>query len=161
MTATTALSTPKGNVFSGARARLTVDGVVIGYATGVSAQEVVDYEPIKVLDAIYTVEWVPTSYDVSMTFSRIRLIGDTLKGGKTLSIFPQVGKNGEDLLKNVLALAQRELTAQIEDPTTGTMMAIATGIVIPRHSWSISSRGIVGEDIEVLARLLYEEADSQ
>ena len=61
------------DVLTGARARFSISGVKVGYATGVSVREMLTMEPLKVLDEIQVKEHVPIDYEVSMTADMVRL----------------------------------------------------------------------------------------
>ena len=149
--------TPKGLVFTGARARLSVNGQVVGYATNCTGSEEIQYEPIRVLDHIQTVEFVPIGYDVTFSASRVRLIGQPIRG-PDLAIFPKLGNNDAQHLQNILNLA--DLTAQIEDSITSQIFMILEQCKVARHNWTVVARGIVGEDIEFVGVRARDESES-
>lgn len=150
-------STPKGLVFTGARARFSVDGKIIGYATNCSGSEEITYEPIQVLDHIQTVEFVPTGYNVSFTASRVRLITRSLKS-PSLNIFPKVGVDDAEHLRNILDMG--DMDALIEDSRTGERFMELEQLKVASHNWTITARGIVGEDITFVAIRMRDEADA-
>ena len=79
-----------GNVLTGARARFSLNGKQVGYATGVTVREMIQYEPIKTLDNIQTVEHAPTDYEVSMTAEFVRIIGSTMAIVSTTEDSPSI-----------------------------------------------------------------------
>ena len=143
-----------GNVLTGARARLSLNGVKVGYATGVSVRESITYEPIKVLDNIQVSEHVPVDYDVSMTADVVRIVGLTLK---SQSWFPSQGSTPEQHLTNILASG--ELKATIEDNETQQIVMNVEGVRISERNVNISARGVVGENVSMVALRARDESD--
>ena len=146
---------PEQNVvFTGARARFLINGVKIGWATNVSVSEEITYEPVEVLDNIQVQEHVPTAYRVTLTASRVRIVGKTLK---SQGFFPSVGANAEAHLSNILT--NGELACTIEDNETGAILAQFTQVKIASHNWAVNARGIVGNDVTFVAILLKDESE--
>jgi hypothetical protein len=131
----------KGRIFTGARARFSINGVKIGYARNVNVSESINYEAVEVLDNIEVEEYAPVSYTVTMTCSMFRIIGETLK---SMGLFPSNGSNTSDHLSNILV--QGDLVATIEDSKTGKIFSTLEGVKIQSHNWTVDARGIVGED---------------
>jgi len=144
----------KGRLFTGARARFSINGVKVGYARNVALTESITYEPVAVLDNIEVEEYVPTGYEVRFTASMFRIIGETLK---TLTWFPPVGGNVEEHLENILVSG--ELTATIEDTKTTRIFATVEQVKIASHNWTIDARGVVGEDVEFVAIRVRDESE--
>lgn len=138
-------------VFAGARARLKVEGNVIGFASGVSGEEMVDYEPIDVLDLLEVREHVPVAYRVSMSAQIFRVVGSPLKqyGNAAFSVFPK-----QD---NILTTG--ELTASIEDSVTGSAIMSMQGVKCAGHSWDVSARGVVSESTNFVCIRCLDEAE--
>ena len=146
-----------GIVLTGARARFSLNGVQVGYATGVTVREMIQYEPIKVLDNIQTVEHAPTDYEVSMTAELVRIIGTTIK---SQGWFPKQGTSPEDFLSNVISGG--EITAQIEaDANIGTPQIVmhVEGVRISERSVNITARGVVGTNVTMVAIRARDESD--
>jgi len=141
-------------VLTGARARLSIDGKKVGYATGVTVREMLNHEPIKVLDDIQVKEHVPVDYEVSMTASTVRLTGTSLK---SLGWVALQGATSADHLTNIIALG--ELVAQIEDTQTGTILGVVEGIRIQEQDLTIQARGVVGINVTMVAKRFRDEAD--
>lgn len=148
---------PKGLVFTGARARFSVDGKPIGFATNCTGSETIQYEPVNVLDNIQTVEFVPVGYETTFQASRVRLIGDPLRG-PAKDMFPKLGSNAQEFLQNILALG--DMVAQIEDSITGQIFMNLEQVKIASHNWTVGARGIVGEDINFVAVRMRDEAEA-
>lgn len=154
------------NVFTGARARFSVGGVPIGYATNCSGSEEVVYEAIDVLDSIETKEFAPVGYRVTFSASRVRLIGSPSGTNGSLrkitsansSVFPLLGKDATDLLQNVLAVDD-DLACTIEDRFSGDVFMTLQRVKIASHNWSVTARGVVGEDITFVAIRMKDESE--
>jgi hypothetical protein len=145
----------KGRLFTGARARFSIGGVKVGYATNVTVSEDINYEDIECLDNIEVEEQVPTGYRVSMSARFFRIIGDTLK---SRGWFPSVGSNSEDHLKNILTSG--DLSATIEDTKTGKLFATVEQVKIAGHNWTVDARGVVGEDMTMKAIRCKDESET-
>ena len=91
----------KGRLFTGARARFSINGIKVGYARNVAVTEEIQYDPVEILDNIEVEEFVPVAYRVTFTASQFRIIGETVK---SLGFFPNLGANTEEHLENILGL---------------------------------------------------------
>lgn len=143
-----------GKVFAGCRARFMLGGVKVGLATGVTVREGITYEPAKVLDNIQVEEHVPVDYDVSMTADSLVLVGTSLK---SRGWFPLQGADPAAHLRNIVASG--ELTATIIDNQTNTVVANVEGVRIAERNLNIQARGIVGENITMVAIRVRGESD--
>ena len=135
------------NVFSGARARFKVDGVPVAFAGGVSGTESIDYEPVDVIDLLEVREFVPVAYRATLNAQVFRVIGQSLKA---LGIFPQQ--------QNILTSG--DLTCTVEDRQTGNTMAQFEGCRAQEHSFDITARGIVSENVTFVTIRLRDEFDN-
>ena len=147
---------PVGNVISGARARLFVDGQAVGYATGVDCSREIQFEPIRVLDNIEVSEFVPIGYECSASCRRVRVVPGSLSG-PDLTIWPQVSRTPEAHLQNILDMSGG-FDIQVDDRVASQTVALLLGAVPQRSAWSLDARGIIGESIDFLAIKLADEA---
>lgn len=143
-----------GNLFTGARARFSIQGIKVGFARNVTVREEIQLDPVEVLDNIEVEEYVPVAYRVTFSASQFRIVGDTIK---SRGWFPQTGANTEEHLTNILNSGN--LTATIEDTRTGELFATLEQVRIQSHNWTIDARGVVGEDIEFVAIRLRDESE--
>lgn len=143
-----------GKVFTGCRARFMLNGKKVGLATGVTVRESITYEAVKVLDNIQTEEHAPTDYDVSMTADTIRLVGTSMK---TQGWAPAQGADPAAHLRNIIASG--ELTATIIDNQSDTVVANVEGVRIAETNLNIQARGIVGENVTMVAIRVRGESD--
>jgi hypothetical protein len=145
----------KGRLFTGARARFSINGVKVGYARNVAVTEEIQYDPVEVLDNIEVEEYVPVAYRVTFTASQFRIIGETVK---SLGYFPNVGTNTNEHLENILVSG--DLTATIEDTKTGKLFATVEQVKVASHNWTIDARGVVGEDMTFVAVRVKDESET-
>lgn len=136
----------KGRLFTGARARFSIEGTKVGYARNVAVTEEIQYDPVEVLDNIEVEEFVPVAYRVTFTASQFRIIGETLK---SLGFFPSNGGDTNEHLENILVSG--DLVATIEDTATGTLFATVEQCKVASHNWTVDARGVVGEDMTFVA----------
>ena len=148
------MGSQKGKVLTGARARFSINGVRVGYATNVRVSEAIAYEEISEIDNIEVAEFAPTSYRVTLSASMFRIVGETLK---SLGWFPTNGADSAEHLENILI--NGDLTATVEDSKTGKSFATLENVKISNHEWSIDARGIVGEDATFLCKKVADESE--
>lgn len=144
----------KGKIYTGARARFSVEGKVIGYARNVSGSETIEYQPVEVLDNIEVEEHVPIAYRVTLTAGMFRIVGETLKSN---GLFPPNGQDSSTHLLNILLTG--EMNAQLEDVKTGKIVAQFTQCKVSGHNFTVDARGIVGEDCEFVAIRMADESE--
>lgn len=135
-------------VFSGARARLKIDGVVIGFAGGVSGSESIDYEPVDVLNLLEVKEFVPVAYRATLSAQMFRIIGRSLQ---QQGIMP----NGNDMS----ILTSGDLTVAVEDKLTGQTMALFEEVKCQEHSFDVTARGIVSENVNFVCIRVRQEGE--
>lgn len=154
---------PKGNVFSGPRARFYIGTTVVGYATSCAGSEELQYEAVETLDHLQVIEFVPVAYRCTFTAARVRLIGNaaaehgSLRG--QLGVFPKLGNSDADLLTNTLNIGD-DLTCMIEDTRSGKRFMQLENVKVTTRGWAITPRGLVGEDIGFLATRMLDETEA-
>jgi len=141
-------------VLTGARARFSFNGVKVGFATNVSVRETINYEPVDVLDDIATKEHAPTGYVVQMTAGTVRIVNESIKAAGQ---FPKQGVDSAAFLRNIIT--NGVLTATIQDSITGKTVAHVTGVRISERNMQVTARGIVGEDVTMVAIKARDESD--
>lgn len=141
-------------IVTGARARFSVDGKKVAYATGVSVDEEIQYEPLQVLDNVEVEEHVPVGYSVSGSCDYVRVV---LESAKALGWFPKSGKSPQEHLTNILN--QGEITCSLEDVITGKVIMQLTGVKLSRQGMQVTARGITGTNVTFVAKVARDEAD--
>ena len=144
----------KGRIITGARARFSINGKKIGYATNVAGSEEIEYQPVEVLDNIEVEEFVPTAYRVTFTASLVRIVGETLKSE---GLFPKSGSSPEDHLTNILL--QGDMVCTLEDSKTSKILMTLEQVKIQSRNFTINARGIVGKDVTFVATRMRDESE--
>lgn len=144
----------KGRVMTGARARFKINGIKVGYASGVTFRETIEYEDVRGLDSIEVLEQVPVGYSVTLSARRTRLVGETFK---SMGLFPATGTSTDDHLANILNAA--DFTATIEDSHTEKLIATVSQVKFESVGWSVDARGVVGEDVTFRAIRAKDESE--
>lgn len=152
---TLARSGGKGRLLTGARVRFTFNGKMIGYASGITVTESIEFEPIEVIDNIEVEEHVPIAYRVSFSATLFKIVGSTLKSE---GLMPSNGADAEEHLTNIL-LHSGKMKAQLEDTKTNKIFGEFQEVKVTSHNWTINARGVVGEDVEFVAIRLADESE--
>jgi len=139
-----------GQVFSGARARLLLDGVPLLYATSVSYGEEIQQDPVETLDLLEIAEFVPVRYRVNLSSQHVRVVNKPIKKRDGIVIFPS--------LKNILTAG--ELAGQIEDNVTGLPLAKIQRVKASRYTVTVGATGIVLVDVEFVAIRIKDESET-
>jgi hypothetical protein len=143
------------NILTGARVRLEVNGVKLGYCTGCNITEEITYEPLKVLDNIETEELVPTDYNVTFTAAHVRVKGTTLK---SLGYFPKTGTTPDEHLVNIMN--QGELSGAVIDKISPSKtIMLLERVKCGSKALAITARGLVGEDVTFQALRVRDESE--
>lgn len=132
--------------FSGARAIFLINNVPVGFASGVSGEEVIDYEPIDVLNLLEVKEHVPVAYRTSLNAQIFRVVGQSIK---QMGIMPTV--------ENIIT--SDDLTAAIQDKVTNETVSLFTGVRCSGHSWDATARGVVSENVTFVAIRVKDESE--
>lgn len=146
----------KGRIFTGARARFKLNGVIVGYARSVQGRERIVYEPAKVLNNIEVEEHVPVAYEVEFSCSMFRIVGETLKSAGWM---PSTGGNSDEHLANILTASESPLTATIEDVKTNKIVSTVEQVKVSDLSWQIDAQGLVGKDTQFTAIRMKDESE--
>lgn len=138
-----------GKILSGARARLSINGSAIFYATNVNYGEEIQYDPVEVLDKLEVAEHVPVAYRVNFSSQHVRVVNQPIKNRDGIIIFPKLS----EILKG------GELTASVEDTVTGTVISNIIRVKAARYTINIGARGIVMTDVEWVAIRIQDESE--
>ena len=133
-------------VFSGARAKLIVDGAEIGFATGVSASEQIQLQRVDVLGNIDSQEIVPVGRVVSVQADFVRIANQSLND---LGIMPRGGTTD--------VINFPEITLEVYDQISDVPVWRVEGARCESRSWQVQSGSIVTANASFQARRLYDE----
>ena len=137
---------PASATFSGARAIFLINNVPIAFAGGVSGEETVDYEPVDVLGMLEVKEHVPVAYRTSLNAQMFRVIGQSIKA---LGILPRL----QDIITS------DDLLAALQDTVTGSTMALFQGVRCSGHSFDVTARGLVQENVTFVTIKIQDESE--
>jgi len=137
---------PASATFSGARAIFLINNVPIAFAGGVSGEETVDYEPVDVLGMLEVKEHVPVAYRTSLNAQMFRVIGQSIKA---LGILPRL----QDIINS------DDLLAALQDTVTGSTMALFQGVRCSGHSFDVTARGLVQENVTFVCIKIQDESE--
>lgn len=133
--------------FSGARAIFLIQSVPVAFAGGVSGEEMIDYEPVDVLNLLEVREFVPVAYRTSLNAQVFRVVGSSLK---QLGILP----HQDDIITS------GDLEAAIQDQVTRETIQLFQGVRCAGHSFDITARGIVSENVTFVAIRTLDETEN-
>jgi hypothetical protein len=134
------------DVFSGARAKLIINGSEIGFATGVSASEQIQLQRVDVLGNIDSKEIVPVSRVVSVQADFVRITNESLN---ELGIMPR----GE----TVDVLNFPEITLEVYDQISDVPVWRVEGARCESRAWQVQSGSIVTVNASFQARRIFDE----
>ena len=134
------------NTFSGARAIFTIENNPIGFAGGVSGSESIDYEPVDVLNLLEVKEFVPVAYRATLSAQIFRVVGNSLKQQGIFPIQEQI-------------LYEGDLACSIQDRVTGNSIAKFQECKAQEHTFDITARGIVSENVTFVTIRLRDESE--
>lgn len=135
-----------GKAISGAAAVLYLGGDEVGWCTGVSAQETLEYAPIDVLGDIDVYGHEPVRRTVSMSASFVRIKNDSLKEQK-------VWAKGETA--DVIAWPAME--AILIDTTDGTPIFKLEGVYPQTRNWQVQKGSVVTVNATFYAKRMTDE----
>lgn len=152
---------PKGQgtrVFSGARCLFLFNGEPVGFASGISGSEEIQYEAVETLDHLEVREHVPVGYRVTLSAQVFRTISqgasdDVNAPGslKQQQIFPKF----DDIfrIQGVDAIVQ-------DDPRiSGKILHQFQTVKTASYNFSATARGIVGQNVNFVAIRAQDESE--
>ena len=140
------------NTFSGSRAVFFVGDTPVAFAGGVSGEEMIDYEPVDVLNLLEVKEHVPVAYRTSLNSQIFRLVGKSLKQRGILPAQADILSSG------ALNAAIRDSEGKADKDATETIQ-LFEGVRCSGHSWDVTARGIVQENVTFVAIRVKDEFD--
>lgn len=133
--------------FSGARAIFFVNANPVGFAGGMSGEETIDYEPVDVLNLLEVKEFVPVAYRTTLNAQVFRVIENSLKKQGIMPLQEEI-------------ITTDDLTASVQDDITKQTMALFQNVRCSGHTWDITARGIVQENVTFVAIRVKDEFDN-
>lgn len=136
---------PKNSTMSGARARFLVKGNPVGWATGVSGSETIEYEPAEVIGMISVPEYQPVAYRCELTASFYRIVNQSFRAQ---GIMPKT---------DLEILTASEMTCVVQDIVNEINIAIFEGVKFGGASFDFTPRGLVIEQATFVATRMGDE----
>ena len=120
---------------TGAGIRLSINGTVVGFATGIAWTRSLNTKVIYEIDNPFPAEIAPTTYLVQGTLTGIRLKAST-----------SAGLDARGIMNASTARAffnQKYCVVEVIDIASGKSMFSFFSVVFDQDSWNISSRAII------------------
>jgi hypothetical protein len=143
-------------VISGARAIFIFNGDIIGFASGVNGSEEIQYEPIDVLDDLAVKEHVPVGYRVSFSASIFRTVG---AGGVSTQDKPGSLKEQQIFPRFDQIMRLDGVECLIQDTLTGKTLFMLRNVKTASYNFSITARGVVGQNVTFVATRAFDESE--
>lgn len=143
-------------VFSGARAVFLFNDSIVGFASGVSGEEAITYDPVNTLDHLEIREHVPVAYHVTFSAQIFRTIAngpstdDEGPGSlKQQNIFPKFG----DILR------LRGVDAIIQDSMSKKVLFQLSQVKCASYQFNVMARSLVQQNVTFVAIKVSDESD--
>jgi hypothetical protein len=135
------------NILTGAGCKVAINGIVIGFATGINWTRSAGTKPIYEIDNNLIVDQIDTTFIVtgSMTGFRLRGVGN-------LEAQSIVG------LDNVQNIFKRNFCSiQVIDRTTGNTIANINNVMFDNDSWSVGAKSVIGFNVQFKGQFVASE----
>lgn len=131
-------------VVTGSRVKFIIDDVTIAYASNVSWNENIAYEPINVLDQLDVKEHAETGYTVDLQCQNFRVADNSVKQLNIMSSFNDI-------------LTQGEMNATVVDKKTNLTLLNMTGVKLQARQTTVDARGVMTETWSFVGRRATDE----
>jgi len=138
------------NIITGARALLFIGGTPIGYCTGVTVSEEVDYDQFMPMDNIAVVEQVPVAVRVTGSADFTRIISSPLTKATSAGYGPM--QTVQQLKSGGI-----EMSMQIKDTETGKVMYELRGVKPQARNFQVASGSIATTSMTFVATSVVDE----
>lgn len=132
-------------VMTGARAIFRLAGNKVAFASNVSYNENIQYEPVNVLDQLEVAEHAEVGYTVDMQCQNFRVPEQSVKQLGIMSRLQAI-------------LTQGEMTAEVIDSITGAVILLMTGVKLQARQTTVDARGVMTETWSFVGRASTDEA---
>ena len=144
------------NILTAPRCRIMFDGKTVARGTNISVNVAYDVQPVIGIDSLEALEHVVTGYSVSGSISKVGVRGETVK---SLGLFPNVGKDADEHLQNVLLHKEGVLVLMDKAKPPKSLMTIVR-VTFASHGWQLAAGGLVGIDVEWQAVREVDESEA-
>ena len=132
---------------TGAKAIFRLNGTQIAFAYSVTYNENIQLEEVNVLDKIETIEHAEVGYRVDISCQTFRVQNSSIK---QLGLMPK--------LQDILTAG--ELTAEVIDRTTSTVLLLMEGVKLESRQTTVDARGLMTETWNFRGRKASDESDT-
>lgn len=133
-------------VMTGARAIFRLAGNKVAFASNVSYNENIQYEPVNVLDQLEVAEHAEVGYTVDLQCQNFRIPEQSVKFLGIMSRLQGI-------------LTQGEMTAEVVDSVTGAVILLMTGVKLQARQTTVDARGVMTETWSFVGRASTDEAN--
>lgn len=145
-------------VFSGARCIFLFNGEIVGFASGISGSEEIQYEPVETLDHLEVREHVPVGYRVTLAAQIFRTVStgasdDVNAPGslKQQSIYPK--------FDDIYRIQGVDAVIQDDARVSGKILEQFQTVKTASRNFNVTPRGIVGQNVNFVAIRLKDESE--
>jgi len=131
---------------TGSRAQFSIGARKIAFASNVSFNENIQYEPINVLDKLEVEEHAEVGYTVDLQCQNFRVPDSSVKQLGIMSKLKQI-------------LTQGELQAQVVDKNTEASLLLMTGVKLQARQTTVDARGVMTETWSFVGRQSQDESE--
>ena len=133
---------------TGPRAILKVNGAPVGYCTGITIQENVEYQPIEPIGSIHTVEHAEVAYRVTGTCDFVRIFNNNASSNLLWTDMND--------FKDGITPLEMEVLDQVQDKTLYTVF----GFKPESRSFRVEGRTLAGENVSWVAKAIKDESQT-
>lgn len=145
-------------VFSGARCIFLFNGETVGFASGISGSEEIQYEPVETLDHLEIREFVPVGYRVTLSAQVFRTVSqgasdDVNAPGslKQQQIFPK--------FNDIFRIQGVDAVVQDDPRISGKALHQFQGAKTASYNFNATPRGVVGQNVNFVAIRANDESE--
>ena len=137
-----------GKSFGGARAKILVNGIEVGYATGVSGNEAIAQVPIEALGDAYVKEHELVGITVSLSADFVRMRQESL-------IQQGLWPTGDT--DDLLAFNDTPMTWDVYDQSTDKVVERIDGVVCESRGWRVDRGSVMMVNASFRARRMTDD----
>lgn len=138
-----------GTGFTGPRARLLIQGELIGYCVGISISETIEYQPIDPINSIHTIEHAEVAYRVTGTLDFVRIVN-----------LSSIQKGYWGKIQQMIA-GLPELTMVVQDSVTEETLYTVIGFKPETKNFRVEGRTLAGENVTFVGQVVMDEVHIQ
>lgn len=133
------------NILTGAGCKLSINGTVVGFATGINWTRSAGTKPIYEIDNPFMVDIIDTTYSVTGTMTGLRL-----RGAGNLDATVNLEKT-QNVFKRNFA------TIEVIDRLSGNIVASINNVMFDNDSWNVSAKSMIGFNVQFKGQFVSSE----